>query len=373
MNNCKKWSIVEIGFAVIALLFILFVQGAIPFVMIPTLGQAVWTTGYAASFIHGSFFNIYAHDFGLPQPAAIAFGLAGAWPTSLLLRCGLKAADAYSMMIMLWLSVAFFSAYLLVRKFDNTRIISLLGAVVWMSMPIIWNHSAYSMLSLGISLLPLYFLVGLDFLCIHSTLHKPGYWKIFWYFITVIISVFMDGYTFMMFFCGITILFFYQIKTQSAYRSLLWRTIFPLHIVSFVVAYLFFSMFIGHLHFPKATIDFFRGWGLDLSFIVIPTKGVHWIFDLLGYSVTRSDNLYFGDGSVWCTTFSLPIILVGLISWWLIRRKISVAKGVLIVACFAFYMSLGPSVKINSIKPHELSCTTRLMPVDLAVMPTGNA
>lgn len=375
MTSLYRWTAGEIIFAVASLVFVLFLQGAIPFLMIPTLGQAVWTTGFAQSFTHGSLFTIYAHDFGIPKPTAIAFGLAGAWPVSVLLRLGMCAADAYATMLMLWLIVAFFSAYAIARKFANTRYFSLVGAVVWMSMPIIWNHSGYSMLSLGMSLLALYFFAAIKLFLIESELSKPSSLTIIFYFMATLISVFMDGYTFMMFFAGSTILCIFAMKTRVELLQMFKRTIFPVHIASFIFAYGLYSIFIGRAHFTKSPIDIFRGFGVDLSFLAIPTQGVHWWADLLGFSVARSGDMYFGDGSAWITTFSLPIILAGLCAWWLTRKKLKIATGVFIIALFAFYMSLGPSLKINSVKPaytqgEKLGAA---MPADLAVMPTGNA
>ena len=368
----QKWTVWEVIFAVIALVFILFLQGAIPFLMIPTLGQAVWTMGFAESFTHGSFFTIYAHDFGIPKPAAIAFGLAGAWPASLLLRLGFAAPDAYATMVMLWLTVAFSSAYMIARKFGNTRPMALLGAVVWMSMPIIWNHSGYSMLSLGMSLLAFYFLAAMKLFLMESAADKPSQSTIIFCFLAAIISVFMDGYTFMMFFTGATILLAFIMKTRVELRPIYKRIVLPVHIASFIFAYTLYSIFIGRAHFTKSPIDIFRGFGLDLSFIAIPTKGVLWLFDVLGLSVARSDKLYFGDASAWLTTFSLPIIIAGLIAWCLTRKNIKLAKGIILIAVFGFYMSLGPSLKINSVKPQDQQLGSA-MPASLAVMPTGSA
>ncbi|MBP9726060.1 MAG: hypothetical protein KBD83_01150 [Gammaproteobacteria bacterium] len=372
MNNYSKWATSEIIFAIVALVFIVFLQGAVPFLMIPTLGQAVWTMGFAESFTHGSFFTIYAHDFGIPKPAAIAFGLAGAWPASLLLRLGFAAPDAYATMVMLWITVAFCSAYMIARKFGNTRSMALLGAVAWMSMPVIWNHSGYSMLSLGMGLLSFYFLAAMKLFLIESSVDKPSRSVILFYLLAVILSVFMDGYTFMMFFTGATILLAFIMKTRVELRPIYKRIVLPVHIASFIFAYTLYSIFIGRAHFTKSPIDIFRGFGLDLSFIAIPTKGVLWLFDVLGLSVARSDKLYFGDASAWLTTFSLPIIIAGLIAWCLTRKNIKLAKGIILIAVFGFYMSLGPSLKINSVKPQDQQLGSA-MPVSLAVMPTGNA
>ena len=100
--------------------------------------------------------------------------------------------------------------------------------------------------------------------------------------------------------------------------------------------------------------------------------------DLLGFSLKRTDALYFGDDSVWVTTFALPVLVLGLLAWWHARRQMKISTGALLVAIFGFYMALGPSLKINSTKPESLQLShprqqSALMPSEFAVMPTGNA
>jgi hypothetical protein len=378
MANNQNWTVRDGVFAAAAIAFMLFLHGALPFFMTPTLGQAIWTAGFSQSFANGPLYSIYAHDFGIPKPAAIAFGLAGAWPASVLIRLGLHPADAYSGMVALWLVVAFFSAYKIARKFGALRPMSLLGAMAWMSMPVIWGHAGYSMLSLGIGLLPLYFLAALKLLSVESGKNKISGSAIVLYFVVAVIAVFMDGYTFMMFAAGATILFAFTVITRPEIRPPLLRMALPVHLASLALAYVFFSAYIGKSNFEVHAIDFFRGWGLDLSFITIPTKGVHWLPDLLGISLERSNDAYFGDASVWTTTFSLPVILAGLFAWWKGKRQGTVATGILLVAAFGFYMALGPSLKINSTKQAHLQLAhprgqSQTMPAEMAVMPTGNA
>lgn len=378
MNIHQKWTVREAFFATVAIAFVLFLHGAIPFLMVPTLGQAVWTTGFAQSFANGPWYSIYAHDFGIPKPAAIAFGLAGAWPASLLIRFGLHPADAYAGMVAIWLVVAFIAAYRIGRKFGATRPTALLGSVAWMSMPIIWAQAGYSMLSLGTGLLSFYFLVALNLYLVETGANKVILSSSIYYFLAVIISVFMDGYTFMMFATGSSILFAFIFISRPKIRSILLRISLPVHVVSFLIAYVLYSAYIGKSQFETFPINFLRGFGLDLSFIAIPTKGVHWLPDLLSMSLERTNETYFGNASVWTTTFSLPIIIFGLFAWWKRGRHFTITTSVLLVASIGFYMALGPSVKINAKKPESLKMThprwqSEMMPVEMSVMPTGNS
>lgn len=363
-------------FFIIVLLFVLFIQGAIPFYALPTLGQAIWTTGFSQSFINSSVLSIYATNFGQPQPAAMAFGLAGAWPIGLFIKLGLHPADAYSTIAGLWFSLAYFSAYKIGRFFGGGAVLSTLMAGLWLTMPIIWSHAAYSMVSWGIALLSFYYYRTIKILFNNSFFNLKSICCALSYFISVIISIFMDGYSFVMFAIGSSILIVYTFIFIPMYRRNILFIAAPTHFISLLFAYFMYVFYIGRSSFNPPPIDFFRGWGLDLSFIAVPSKGVLWLFDILGLSISRSNELYFGDMSVWTTTFSLPIILAGIFSWWYTRRVSKLSSGLLVVAILSFYMSLGPSLKINTTRSVDVLQSTPkdmspLMPTELGIMPTG--
>ncbi len=360
----------------IALVFSLVLQGALPFVMMPTMGQAVWTTGFAQSFLNDSVFGIWAHNFGAPQPAYIAFGLAGAWLTAVFMRLGLHAADAYSAMVAVWMSVSFVSAYLLARNFSVTPILSTLAATCWLTMPVIWAHAGYCMLSTGMALLPFYFLFSIKIFEGRSgwipgiEREKPAW--LFLYPFVCIISVFMDGYSFMMFAVGSTILgLWFFISNGGQNRKHLMLVSFPVHIVGLGVAYILYALYIGKSGFSDAPPDFFRGWGVDLTFILIPTRGMHWLPDLIGWSVSRSPKIFFGDASVWISSFSIPVIIGAVWAALISGQKKKLVIGLAMISLFGFYMSLGPSIKFNSTKPPGEKLGA-LMPERYAIAPNGS-
>lgn len=352
--------------------FVLYLHGAVPFFAIPTLGQAVWTTGFSQSFLNESIFSIYAINFGAPEPAAIAFGLAGAWPVALFIKLGFHPADAYSAMVAFWLTVILFSAYKIGRVLGVASSFAIIGAILWLSMPVIWAHAGYSMVSIGIGLLPFYFLAAFNLFLQNIDSSFEGVRKALLYIIACLIAVFMDGYSFMMFAVGASIFAAWVFVCFSEHRRTVVYYAFPTHVLGFGLAYLAYSLYIGKPQFEAAPIDFFRGWGVDLTFLAVPAKGMHWIPDLLGWSVQRSQVKFFGDASVWMTTFSLPIIIAACWSWWKAKESRKIATGILLVAVFGFYMALGPSLKVNSVKPTGENLGP-MMPSEYAVAPTGSA
>lgn len=378
MRNDQYWTVRECWGFVGGLLFALTLYGALPFLLTPTLGQAVWSSGFAQSFANGSLWSPYAHDFGLPRPAPISFGLAAMWPASWFIRLRFHPADAYAAISALWLIVAYVCAHRIARLFGASRTLSTLGAIAWLSMPIVWAHAGYSMLSLGIALLPYYFLTALRLSWVAPHGGAIDRRLAIHYLAAALVSVFMDGYTFVMFAAGASLLLGAAVLGRPASRALLLKRALPIHAAAFAIAYVLYSMYIGKSSYEVQSIDFFRGWGLDLRFLAQPTFGVHWLADLLGLSSRRSDLAYFGDASVWTTTFGLPLLLASIAAFVSVRKHNRIALVAIAIAAFGFYMALGPSLKINATKPAAMQASqpgqlSALMPAALALAPTGNA
>ncbi|MBS3984048.1 MAG: hypothetical protein KGZ66_00355 [Selenomonadales bacterium] len=359
-----------------ALVFILFAHGAVPYYSLPTLGQAVWTTGFGQSFVNQSPLAVHAINFGNPNPAPIAFGLAGAYPAGLLIALGLHPADAYAAMAAIWLAIAFFGAWRLSVLLALRGTSAVLAAVLWMSMPIIWAHSGYSMLSLGIALLPLYMLVSVQLISDKFVRREDLYIRMATFVAVTTIAVFMDGYTYVMFAVGASLLGAFYFVRAPELRSHLLRCALPITMSGFAVSYVLYMTYVGQLHVVPETLDFFRGWGVDLAFLTIPTRGMHWLWDTVGLAVVRTEQTYFGDASVFISTFSLPIISAGFAGWWHMRKKTMLATAIFMVALFGLYMALGPSVKVNSVRPDAMVAAGDLSPLmgaELALAPTGSA
>ena len=375
--GCHSWKCYF--FFAIGLGSILLLHGAVPFVAVPTLGQAIWTTGFSQSFANSSIFSIHATNFGLPEPAVPAFGLAGAYPAGLFIAAGLHPADAYSLMAAMWLTLAFFGAWRLSLNFGLNYLYATFSAMLWMSMPIIWAHGCYSMLSLGMAMFPLYFWCALRLFEYRSSSNAERIKAAGCYISVCVLSVFMDGYTFVMFAVGSTILSVYIFLRFAMLRRHLLQFAFPTHFVSFAFAYILYAWYIGRLQFHPSPLNVFQSFGVDLTFLSIPTRGMLWLWDEIGLSISRSDITFFGDSSVWTTTFCLPLILIGLVAWWKTRKQWRLADAFFLLALIGFYMALGPSLKLNATKPIRMQqeapgqMSAGMMSSEQAVAPTGNA
>jgi hypothetical protein len=354
---------------------VLVMHGAVPFVSTPTLGQAVWSTGFAQSFANQSIWSIFATNFGAPAPAAMAFGLPGAMLTGLFIRMGLPPPDAYSAMVACWMGLAFVGARALAMHWSVSPRLAWVAAFAWMSMPVTWAHAGYSMLSIGIALLPLYLLQTVQQVA-PGNAGSASDWRIvvrqmMSYPLISTLAVFMDGYSFMFFAIGGTILLASAWLVGSpAHRHRLTWIALPLHTTSLLLAYLLYGWFIGKSSYSAPAMDVFRGWGADLTFFIQPSQGVHWIADWLGWSKERSTDRYYGDDSVWITTFCMPVLLAGFWAFWRLPRHRPVTLGLICMVVAGFYMALGPSIKLNAIKPQGNVAQT--MPAEAGLAPTGS-
>ena len=357
---------------VAGLVFALGLNGAIPFVQMPTLGQAVWTLGFAQSFAENGILSVYATHIGAPMPAPIAFGLSGAWLSSVFLLIGVPPEAAYTLMSAVYLGLSYAACYILTRALGGKVSLAVLAAVVWTTAPIVMRHSGYSMLSLGIALLPFYFLSALLLFGMLGTedrrIRGAGFaGAALLYISAAILSVFMDGYTFVMFFLLGTITGSAAVVIRYAAP---WRAFagFVVHAAAFGTAYVLYTRYIGQSAFEPNSLDHFRAWGADLDFFVTPTASLHLVPGLIGWGVPRDTNAFFGDASTWETTFALPLLVGALIAVALTRN--GHLKTLLILVCLVgLYLSLGPSFKVHSVKPEGWSGP--LMPAEYALGPTG--
>jgi len=372
-----KHSIYKIIAFLLAIAFCAYIHGAIPFLAVPSIGQAFWISGFAESYVNAGWPSIYAANAGYPLPAPIAYGLSGTFLQSVFIALfDMPAGPAYALMVLCYLILALWGAMKFAQALGLHYFMALLAALGWMSGAIIWAHNGYTMLSLGIALLPFYLWITYLLCKVDATNRAAVLRQATLFIATAVLAVFMDGYSYMMFVVGSGILLAYQWFLQR--KNINRQCIIPTAIFSIGVlcSYLLYRCFIRFSSFIDMPLDFFRGWGADISMFFIPTKGFYWIWDMFSLNIARSHERYFGDSSVWITTFSAIYILFAVFGFfWMRKQKPRLVYPLLLITLFGFYMSLGPSIKIFSLRPlHDVQAHNldSMMPSEYALAPTGS-
>ncbi len=348
---------------VLLLFVVLVVNGAVPGLMSPTTAQLFWSTGFSKSFAnHG--LSIFATNFGLPEPAAIAFGLAAAWPVGVFIKLGVHPIEAYNLVFALWLTLAFLGAYSLVRLLGGDRNIALISAAIWGTMPVIWQHHPFGMVALGMALLPFYVNASMRLIRGDSI----GFRIPALFVVACVIALFMDGYSYMMFAVSTAIIGMVTlIERRQTWHSITLAR-FPVAAAGFAASYLLYVSYLGKDGFDGSTLEFFRGWGASLEFLVVATKGILFLPDLVGLSDERSVAEYFGDASTYISTFAFPVALAAVVCLAARAGKLSDRIIFALIALVGFYMCLGPSFKFLTYRPVGVS---QLMPAEYGLGPTG--
>lgn len=364
-------------FAIIAALFSLFANDLLLFFKLPTLGQAFWAAGFAKSLANGSLFTVHASNFGYPFGANISFGLSAVYPMSIFIRLGFSPANSYIIIFSFYLLISFISAYKLSRYFEVNQYSSVLLAFLWLTTPVVVQHANYSMLALGVALLPFYFLSFLKSINLCGKNSELRYFilSLLMCTITSIIAIFMDGYTFVMLAVLNSLYLTHFLLFNNSKSFGLTTKLIAIHTLSLLFAYTLYALFIGKTGYTPQQLSFFRSWGVDISYLFIPSFGISWLLDNLHFSVFRTEKEYYGDSSIWRTTFLLPMLVLSL--YFFITSKLSKHKSLFTLFLFVFlislYFSLGPSLKFMVLKPSGESGLSPIIPDSYHLLSTGSS
>lgn len=337
------------------LVFVYLVYGSVPFTMLGHLGIVEWQIGFAQSLATGGFLSYPSH-MGYPFGAPIVFGASYAYLQALLLKLlPLSGIDSYGLTSMIFLTFAFWGAVGLSRRFGAGRVLSYVMAASYLSSPFLILHASYAALAYGMAMLPAYaYLTLVCFSVVMDTAARPR--KRFLHglgFIAgVVFALFLDGYTYVMFFVlGIFFVVHASLGNGAATRLPLARLAWAgaLYVLAFGTAYVLMKAYVPALdELRLQNADVFRSMGLDLYFVLHPGSGVHWLANSFGLTVEYDAGRHYGDASLAIGSYlglSLVILLLGLFHSRLAPRWRGLA--VLLLA-FSFLLSLGPSLKYDA-------------------------
>ena len=369
INKYKVKIFFIFGFLIISVIY-----GSLPFILSSGYNQIFGQQGFASSFNNQNLDSIKAINFGYPTNNPLYSGLPYMKLSSIFLKLNILEVDAYNLSVLVLLFFGYTGAYLWGRMFLG-RINSSLSAILLFSQPIIWFHAEYSSLGASMAIFPFCSYLIFKFNKENNLTLKSWFIYILIVLFTNVFLLFMDGYTYVMFsaFTYLNWLFYCFIKAPKLDNKKFFMEnidkLFLLLFSSFVAVYSF-TQYAPNTLSSTFDVDHFRGWGVDLLFIFQPTKDMNFFFDTLGMSSQRNAVEMFGDTSVWVSTYILPIVLYA--TFRLFKKNVDTKLTFLftLLVLISLYLSLGPSLKLNSIKPEYLN--TRLMDSRFGIFELGS-
>lgn len=238
-----------------------------------------------------------------------------------------------------------------------------MSALVWCTLPIIWVHQGFSAVATGMVILP--FTLLFAFRISHGDTRLVTCAS---FVGACLIAVFMDGYTFMMMAVASVLTVAWQsFRDRPGGGHGLRR--FVAIACGLGGAYVTYALYQGRADFGGYPIEFFRAYGVNVEFFFTPTKGVMALPDLIGWGKDRAASMYFGDPSVYLGTFAGA--LIGLAAFAVLTRRVKPEHRTLfaLIAVFAFWMALGPTLKLFTHRPDGLD---NMMPAEYGWFSTGN-
>ncbi len=356
---------------------VLIIHAAIPGILLPNTGFVYGWTGFAEAFAHQGFSAVHSDYFGYSNVIPLSFGLTAVLPMAWLIRFGVEPLIAFSILQLAFLLLAFAGSVKLAINYKCPTGMAVFLSLGWLVLPIIWISSTnYMMLGWGMALLPGYFYVTESFFQFQGSWSQKALRGVA-LLITIIGAIFLDPYSLMMFLSAVGFFLIIQfIYSKKGIREFLSMEVL-FFLLGIGLSYFAYASYSKVLPIHSADIAIFRAMGVDLTYLAVPSRGVIWLWDTLGLSEFRNTTMYWGDGSAWCSSFSLLLMFTVIIGWWFLRNQHWRATVFLVIAIFGFYMSLGPTVKIDARKSLEqaekpFSYNSYMMPREGAGVSSGS-
>lgn len=296
-------------------------------------------------------------DTGLESGAYKTFGLPASMAMSLIRRVGHCSPDnAYLAFDALILSLSFAGGYSLLRREAGCgRVISVLGAYLFLVGFLVYGQRGFDAQIYGFMLLPAYAAVC----CWYFRRCELGAWNARWlcdsalFVLVAVVNLFMIGYAFSM-----TLVFLLCLGAMLLLARYLparrWGVMgrAALGLIAFVgVPYALYSAYIPVSEaMTPMPIDFFRGQGVDVISLVTPGNDLAYA-NLAGVKDEWNDYAYWGDGSNVRFNYlgvSLLLLAGGYLAIW--RRLPLTVHALAIAGLLALILSLGPSLKVHCVR-----------------------
>jgi hypothetical protein len=356
-------------------LLVLFIYGLIPGLYVNNLASYYLMAANTDCISNqGIFTAAYCQNYGLNLGYPFLMGLPFIYASALLESIFHVTAYTANILTGAFLVLcSFMSMYYLLRKVGADKYIALFVSFFFMALSFNYGHAGYHYMMYSFMLLPFYVLV--DYFCLPAFFDRAREPRIVLrigivYVLVKTFALFMDGYGFVISsVVSLCYVLFLLVEHRKDKRSLLVGAL-GFGAAYSVAVFLYKSYVPLGASYDVMSVDFFRAQGVDLISLFLPGRNMFFA-NAANIAKTWNAHAYFSDSSnvrFNYLGYSLTIMFIFFLIR--VRNKPLFAKVIVISGCVAFFLSLGPSLKIND---HRSEVSTLTFSPSDYLMPKSDA
>lgn len=376
---------VIVCFGFLAVLF-----GLVPGLM-PSAGMQQFFLGLARCYAE-HLPELRCDSIAQPDGYTTAFGLPYVIPVAIFDRLGFELTIAGKLVELVYLALSLFGSVLLFRALGVRWWLGLVLSTMFLASPIVFAQDGYGPLRAGFALVPLYAWVDLWIARSLAAQSSPkSALPAFLGGLLILVflrcfALFMDGYSFVMGLALSGALILTVLVSLAQRRRLIpCLAIALVYALPTVLAYLLYSAYAGAtVEMAVMPLDFFRGQGVDLYPLLVPSS-MQWWASLLGISHSLTGWMSYSDGPsvvmVYLGWTLIAAFLIAAVAWIVVRRRLiggACFPVLFLVFGAALLLALGPSLKISDFREEPrperfIRFSDYLMPASEATLSLGTA
>jgi len=272
----------------------------------------------------------------------------------------LHITTAWRLAYFLLLAIAVAGDWKYFRRLGADPLPAWIGIALFLLAPVVWDEAGYGALRIGFALLPTYVL--LDSMAMDRLDAGTSRWRWMGWLLAICaartFALFCDGYSFVMSLIpiGLGWLWWMFPRGRLAPRKLSITLLgAACALASLIVSVGLYKAVIPANHFDKMPLDFFRGQGVDLFAMLVPSRDYQ-IFDWLGWHHNIDPLQAYSDGKNISVVYIGASFLICALATVIIylKKHLHPKHDTVILAAtaiIAFVLSLGPSLKWHDFRP----------------------
>lgn len=294
-------------------------------------------------------------NIGYPGGYQSATGGPPRWLASLFQWLGADVVNASRLVWLVVLGLSFWGARRFFARVTTVGPLAWFGTVAFLVSPIVAAQGGYGPMQLGFMLVPVYLLMdlrvaeGLD----GSLGRRALAGRMVSLIVVRTLGLMIDPYSFIVALVGVVV--FWLVWAIRALRSARARQVLvaaAVVVVSVIVAYVLYGSSVETAGFKVVPLDYFRGSGVDLYALVVPSTSV-WLDAFIGLHHNIGPLQAYSDGHNLNDVYiGVPMLAVAAVGLFASGRRVGL--GVRLVAGAAGLITLlltfGPSIRIDDFR-----------------------